>query len=188
MNRAEHILLIPAIAVLTLLWVVAPVRAAADPAAEDAVKAALVYNFARFTTWPQAAFDSEDEPLRICVLAGEELRGAFEAIDGRSVSERVVDVCFSSDVHKLAGSHLVYVPQSARERWPQLRAALGDAPVLTVGEMTGFLDAGGMMNLARTDNRLVFQVNLPAVKEAGLGVSSRILKLATLVVEEETTE
>lgn len=188
MNRTAHILLIPAVAALALLWTVAPVRAASDPAAEDAVKAALVYNFARFTTWPEEAFAGEDAPLRICVLEGEELRKAFETIDGRSVAERIVDVCFTSDVRQIADSHLVYVPRSARERWPQLRAALGDAPVLTVGEMTGFLDAGGMMNLARTDNRLVFQVNLPAVKEAGLGVSSRILKLASLVVDKETSE
>ncbi len=172
---------------LGLAWLAfaAPCATAAEPPEEYAVKAALVYNFARFTQWPEGSFADEDSPLRLCILAGDEFRDAFDAMDGRRVGERVVDVCYAADARGIEGSHVVFVPQGSRELWPQVRAALADTPVLTVGEMNGFLGAGGMMNLVLSDGRIVFRVNLHEVRRTGLGISSRLLKLAEQVIETE---
>lgn len=188
MRRRKPPILVLLVAATLLLWPAAPVSAAPDQVEEYAVKAALVFNFARFTDWPDGTFRSEDAPLRVCVFGGDGLREAFAAIDGRLIEGHPMQVHFTTNVRQLADSHLIFVPQTAREQWQQIRAALGERPVLTVGEMNGFLESGGMMNLVLEDNRIVFQVNRAEVKRAGLAISARILKLASVVLEEEDAE
>lgn len=181
MLRGLHFTLTLLIAAAAVLAPVAP--ATAGEVEAYAVKAALVYNFALFTDWPKDSFADEDAPLRICIFGGDDLRDAFAGIDKRQIDTRRIEVVYTDDVRQLDGCHLVFVPDTERSRWPQLRAAIDGRPVLTVGEMNGFLETGGMMNLVLEDNRVVFQVNLSEVKRAELAISARILKLAARIIE-----
>ena len=61
-----------------------------------------------------------------------------------------------------------------------LNAVAGKA-MLTVSEMPGFLAAGGMILLKDVDNRLRFDMNLPAVQQADLRVGTDALELADSV-------
>jgi hypothetical protein len=54
-----------------------------------------------------------------------------------------------------------------------------------VGEMPGFLEAGGIMNFLMEDNKVRFEVNAAAAKHAKLKIRSQLLRLAKRVIEEK---
>ena len=54
-------------------------------------------------------------------------------------------------------------------------------PILTIGETPGFAARGGIINLTLEDNKVRFEVNIGAAKQANLNISSRLLALAKIV-------
>jgi hypothetical protein len=52
-----------------------------------------------------------------------------------------------------------------------------------IGEIAGFAKRGGIINLVLEDNKVHFEVNVEAAKEADLTISSRLLALARIVQE-----
>jgi hypothetical protein len=79
---------------------------------------------------------------------------------------------------------IVFLGRAQIKRIPTLVSTLHQAPVLTVGETAGFLDAGGMIDFLLEDNKVRFEVNLEAAELADLKIGSRLLVLAERVVGE----
>jgi hypothetical protein len=71
-----------------------------------------------------------------------------------------------------------FVGALPKEKVPQLLSDLGTAKVLTVGETDHFIDLGGMINFVKESNKIRFQINETAAKNAGLKISSKLLSLA----------
>jgi hypothetical protein len=145
------------------------------------VKAAFIYNFAKFVEWPASSFDSATAPLRLCVLGSNPLYAdlqnivAEKRIGSRSLQVRRVEAVEIKDCHVLfLGSVESYRLQQA------LQAAQGTG-VLTIGDVAGFLDQGGMINFVFDQNRIRFEVNLKAAQGAHLQLSSKLLSLAKSV-------
>jgi hypothetical protein len=148
---------------------------AQDVPREYQVKAAFVFRFAHYVEWPEAATDKRTT-LEYCVWPpnpfGESLRQlvAGEVLGGRRLVVRDLTPTAS-----LATCHVLFLHGGA------IRPALAHVrsqPVLTVSDTPGFLDEGGIIQLVRTDNRLVFDISLPAAERAGLRLSSHLLRLA----------
>ena len=148
---------------------------------EYSVKAALVFNFARFTDWPLDTLGDSQETFNICVVGDDAILEAFGGIAGKRVKGRRIVVKRVRRMQKSDTCNLLFISGSDRSIFPKIFAALEGKPVLTIGEMSGFTEAGGIINLLKTDNRIKFEVNLKAAQQAGLNISSRILKLATIV-------
>ena len=58
---------------------------------------------------------------------------------------------------------------------------LKDSPVLTVSDVDGFAQQGGMVNLLLVNNTVKMEINQAAAEGAGLQISSKLLKLARVV-------
>ena len=152
---------------------------------EYAVKAALVYNFARFCEWPEGAFDDNPSTLRVVVYGDKGLEPIFSGIDGLKVADRTIEIVLAETPESIPPCQLLFLAKTERDDWPQIMAVLGDSAVLTVGEMNGFLESGGAMNLHLVKNKISFEVNLDKVRANNLVISSRILKLASAVIREK---
>ena len=141
---------------------------------EYRVKAAYLFNFARFVEWPPTA---RSGPLTLCVaernVFGETLAEtiAGETLEGRPLATRVI-------LEPTAGCHVLFVPRGAAAA-PYLRAAQG-TPVLTVGETAGFLETGGVANFILEGTNVRFEISQAAADRAGLRISSRLLRLARM--------
>lgn len=161
-----------------------PVRAQDDgPAVYDErlVKAAFIYNFAKFTDWPQDAFESADSPLRICVLGANTLGSAMSTIVGKTVRARPVVASQVPTAGAARGCHVVFVGKSRRADLPAIIETLAERPTLLVSDMKNFARLGGTINLYKRKSRLRFQVNIGAASKAGLRLSSKMLKLGEIV-------
>lgn len=156
----------------------------APPPLELQVKAAFLYNFAKFANWPGGTFRGPDSPLVIGVVGGDPFREALErGVAGKTVGGRPFAVRRVRDPVTDPGSHILFVAAGESRRLPRLLEQLGDAPVLLVGETPGFASDGGVINFFIEENRVRFEVNLTAAERARLRLSSKLLSLARLVGE-----
>jgi hypothetical protein len=154
----------------------------AAPVEADQVKAAFLFNFAKFVTWPKEAV--EDRTIAICVFDDEVFETTLEqVIGGRSVGDRAVVVDRRASADEARGCDIVFIPASERARSEAIIDRLAERPILTVGDTEGFAARGGIVNFRVEENRVRFEVNPDAAKRAGLELSSQLLKLAILVRE-----
>lgn len=148
---------------------------------DQQLRAAYVLNFLRYVDWPERAFAGPDAPLVLGVL-GVEAAG-FAGIAGKVVRGHPVTVRAVTGSDDARACHALYFPEQDARRFVGLLRSLQNAPVLTVSDVEGFIDIGGMIGLVHADNRLQFEVNLGGLSQAQLKASSQLLRLARNVVE-----
>jgi hypothetical protein len=161
------------IALLLLLQVVA----IAQDVTEPALKAAYIYNFAKFTEWPGTA--PAAGPFVMCVLGDVAVGEALErAVVGRALAGRpiVTSRVIPSDPKRAC--HLLYVSGLSVAQAGSVVADLHELPVLTISDIEGFTDVGGIAQLFFEHGQLRFRIQLDPAKRARLQISSRLLILA----------
>ncbi|MGH9400608.1 MAG: YfiR family protein [Terriglobia bacterium] len=157
------------------------VKAAGVPTEYD-VKAAYLYNFARFVQWPTKGKTSAGASFPVCVLGMDpfgrtlDRQVAGQTIDSMSVVARRV-----STPEEAAGCRILFISSSEDSALNGILSTLSNASVLTVSDMPQFTERGGMVSFILQNNRIRFDVNLAAAKRAGLILSSQLLKLAASV-------
>jgi hypothetical protein len=145
---------------------------------ENEVKAAYLFNFARYVTWPKAAFASSKDPIRICILEDAEFRDVLsKTVSGKRVSDRSVVAETRGGVEESSGCHILFV----KSRDASEVSSLASSSIFTVSDGEGFAVSGGMANFVRSGSKVRFEINPGAVQKAGLQVSSRLLRLAQIV-------
>jgi hypothetical protein len=149
---------------------------------EYQVKAAYLFNFAKFVEWPASAFSSAGAPLVIGIIGKGSFGEAFDALAGKSTKGRKVQVKHFSRIEELAGCQVLFIANSEKQRLKEILGAL-PAGVLTVSDIKRFCNAGGMIGLVNRGDKVQFEVNLINAERAGLKVSSQMLKLAVTVFE-----
>jgi hypothetical protein len=174
------------LAVFLLLLARSTQRTGAQTTAEEyRVKAAFLFHFAQLVDWPPEAQTGTDNSLILCTLGEDPFQGALEGtIAGKAVGNRVMRIRHLGEPQNLQACQILFLGKAQSKRIPLLVTNLHNAPVLTVGETAGFLDAGGMIDFLLEDNKLRFEVNLKAAESADLKIGSRLLVLAQRVVGE----
>lgn len=153
-----------------------PALAATD-AQEIAVKAALLFNFAKFTEWPALP---PGAPLVLCVAGDDAIETALaEIVRGQKIGGRPVESRRSQDPSSWRNCHLLFVAEAEVGRGA-LKAVENQA-VLTVSDARGFAGAGGIIELYLDGGRMRFAINVDAAARAGIVLSSRLLGLARIV-------
>ena len=152
---------------------------AQEPAPEYQIKAAFLFNFAKFVDWPPQAFPQTNSPIIIGVL-GKNVFGHYldDTIRDKEVKNRRVEFKEFTSVSDAANCHILFISLTAKDNLPNILAALHNSSVLTVSESDQFIKAGGMINFTIEENKVHFQINDEAAKKAGLRISSKLLSLA----------
>lgn len=148
-------------------------------ASETDVKAAFLYNFAKFVEWPAEAFSSETAPIQLAVFGDEEFGTKLRSLlNDKKAHGRSFEVKTISTPQEAKNFQIVFVASSETRRAPQVLEATRKSPVLTIGESEQFLDSGGMINFVFEDAQLRFEVNPESAQKAKLEISSKLLRLA----------
>ena len=151
-------------------------------ATEYEIKAAFLYNFAKFVEWPLSAFSDSRQPMSICVFGRDPFGRALEdALLGKTIGDHPVLLGHAKQPADLAGCHIVFVGAADSTRLPDLLTHLRGRAVLVVGESEGFASAGGTIQFVLDQNRVRFAINPDAAERAGLRISSKLLALAMIV-------
>lgn len=157
-----------------------------EPQSPNRVKAAFLRNFAHYVTWPGSAFAGSASPWSIGVLGPDPFGDVLEAtLRGRTEQGRSFEVFRADMLDELPPCQIVFVAyKDAAKR----RAALGilrTRPVLTVGDGPGFLKEGGVIQF-QVDDRVRMSVNLDQARSASLTIQTRMLEVASEVLENGT--
>lgn len=168
---------------LSLLLVDFPLLGQGAASEEYRAKAKYLSNFPSFIEWPEDAWPTGKGPFLICVL-GEFRFGTSlaEVTRGATVHEKRVEIKWVRKGQELHKCQILFVSESERTRYGQVLEALRGERVLTVGETTEFLEAGGVVSFSRRGEAIQFDVNLGEANRAHLKISSRMLALARCVV------
>jgi hypothetical protein len=162
-----------------LLWPAVVVSAQESPAIEYRLKAAFLWNFAKFVDWPTNAFANDKAPFVIGVLGDNPFGADLEqTVKGKLINDHPITVKSYRNATDARASHILFVSSSEESKLPDIIESLRGAPVLTVGEYEQFTQSGGMINFVREANKIRFQINDEAAKAAGLKISSKLLSLA----------
>jgi hypothetical protein len=179
MGRPKHVLAILFAAGLTPE---APLPAQTKAAGEYEVKAAFLYNFARYVEWPPDRLPAAGEAFVVTVLGEDPFGDTLDAIvRDRTVHDRRLTVRRVARVEDVGDSQILFISRSEAEELPRILQRLETAPILTVGETAQFAERGGMIRFRREGERIGFDINLASSERAGLRISSQLLKLARIV-------
>jgi hypothetical protein len=149
---------------------------------EYRVKAAFLYNFAKFIEWPPQAFEGPRSPYSICVLGQDPFSGDLDGAVGENmVQGRRLVVRRLAKLDGAGTCHILFVSSSERARLPAILESVAAAPTLTVGEDEEFTRLGGCLRFFLAENRVRFEINLPATDRAHLKLSAQLLSLARVL-------
>jgi hypothetical protein len=149
---------------------------------EYQIKAAYLYNFAKFVEWPAESFTNSQSPLVIGVFGQNPFGDEFQMIakdhkiNGRDIVFKPV-----STAAEAQGVHLIFFGATEDDHVAETLAALKNAHVLAVGESDKFIAAGGDINFVREADKVRFEINAAAAGRHGLKISAQLLKLAKFV-------
>jgi len=152
-------------------------------ALEYQAKAAFLYNFARFVEWPPQSFAATTDSLVVGVL-GEDPFGVVldQTLGDKFLHDRRVIVRRFQRIEGAAECHILFISSSQGSRLEEIMRSLNGVSVLTVSDVEGFVERGGMIGFSKRANQVGFEINVDAVERVGLRISSQLLKLATRVI------
>jgi uncharacterized protein DUF4154 len=153
-------------------------RAGAGDTVEYPVKAAFLFNFARFVSWPADALASSSQ-VAICVLGADPFGDALdEAVAGKRVEGRPLKVRRFAGLEELEPCPVLFVSASEERHLPAILERLKGAPVLTVGNSAEFARRGGVIGFYLEGNKVRFEIDPAAAGRVGLKVSAKLLSVA----------
>ncbi len=158
-----------------------PALAAQTTLDETRLKAAFIYNFTKFVEWPDEA-QAPGSPMLVGVLGDPALAAAIhETLGDKRVRGHPFVVRHFSSLDNLALCHILVIDSPDKSTVQQILHIARAAPTLTIGEIPGFSDWGGVIELVLEDNKFRFEINEGAARLDGLKISSRLLRLARAV-------
>jgi hypothetical protein len=172
------------------LWLIGggmPIAIAQGSTEDDALlKAAFVYNFAKFTLWPQSALGAQDTPLYLCVAGSDNLATALEQLGDKRVKGHPLSIQSIQGVRVPKNCQMLYVAASEQQQQPDFIKSVHGLPILTISELPEFAYKGGIIQLYREKERIRFIINQGAARNAGLEINPNLLSLAVVIGQEQT--
>lgn len=163
-----------------LLFLLAPLAAAQMQAPEAELKAAILANMLLFVDWP--AQPALMDRLRLCHLGDSPVASALHQLDGKLIKGKALQV-LRVDPGNAASCHALYFSPDDDAALTKIATGLHASKVLLAGDTPGYLQRGVMLNLELVAGRVAFDIDLRAARQSGLTVSSKVLRLARMVVE-----
>jgi hypothetical protein len=154
---------------------------AESEALEPDLKAAIITNMLLFVEWPANRAFSADQ-LTICLQGYGPVAKALEKLDGKTVRNKSVRVVAVDSVDA-AECQALYLSPGNASTLDKTLSTMGSLPVLIASDSAEYFQHGTMLNLELVAGRIVFDINLRAVRKAGLRVSSKALRMARQVTE-----
>jgi hypothetical protein len=170
---------------------------------EYQIKAAFLYNFIKFVDWPKEKESPADsnEPVAIGIIGKDPFGNSFEPLRDKQVKSRnVVIKRFEGfgqlnqsdeqgeqqhpEIEAIRKCHVLFICPSEKEYVQQIIASTKNYGVLAVGDMNGFLEAGGIINFLTEEKKIRFEIDLDAAERCRLTIRSKLLRLAKRVIRQ----
>lgn len=143
---------------------------------EYSVKAAFLFNFLKFTRFPEPA----GSDLILCIAVPDDIVRHFQSLNGKTLDNRILHVLPVTPLQFDYRCSVVFVArgytEAAREQLSTVRRG-----VLTIGESPAFLGSGGIINFFVEDGKVRFEIDLEHARAAQIELSSKLLQLGKVI-------
>jgi hypothetical protein len=154
----------------------------ASVSSEYLIKAGFTYNFAKLMEWPASVFPQPDSPIVIGILGTDPFGNTLDAVlAGKKVNARSFVVKHLKWGMDLKDCNILFVSTSETAHLDEIFHMFKGLPILTIGQMPDFARRGGIINFIVVDDKVRFEVNVEAAKQANINISSRLLTLAKII-------
>ena len=145
---------------------------------EFQVKAACLYNFAKYVKWPDSSFVAADTPVSLCIFETNPFGTIFDNLSDKQVQGRPLTKKIVTAVDQnLNNCHLLYIPEGIADATVEkIEALTAGKPVLTVAEDSHAKSA--VIHFVLEDGKVRFAIDQDAARNAALSLSSQLLRLA----------
>ena len=151
----------------------------ADSLKEYQIKAAFIYNFIKFIEWPnQNTFDT----FNICILGKDPFGEAIDILKGKRVKGWKIKILRMNSLEKAESCQVIFISPSEASSLKEILSFFKNKPILTISEIPGFIEKGGIINFIIINNKIRFEINDKVAREGGLKISSKLLRLARKVI------
>jgi hypothetical protein len=152
------------------------------PTAEYEIKAAFIFNIAKFVEWPAAALKPDETTFTIGILGKDPFGDVLDAtLGGKTLKGRAIAIKRFQQLSEVGGCQILFISESEKKRMNDILARLDGESVLTVSDQADFARNGGMFELYLENNRVKFAVHTEAAERANLKVSAKLLNLAKVL-------
>jgi hypothetical protein len=165
---------------ITLLVLLAPATRSVAVETEYQIKAAMLYNFAKFVEWPPDSFASNNH-VTFCLVGKSPLNAPIQLMQGKLVKGRAVSIRQITRPNDVAGCQILFIPQSEYALMSVYLQQAKHYSILTVSDLEEFVSSGGMIGFYDADGNVRFEINLEAAQKRNLQISSYLLNLARRV-------
>ncbi len=165
---------------------------------EYQIKAAFLYNFLKFVEWPKDNAPDGNEPIIISIIGQDIFKNAFVNLEQMDINGRKAVVTkfkgFEEagqkehsephpQIETIKKSHLLFICPSEKKYMEEILKSVQNKGILTVADTEGFLQAGGIINLLTEEQKVRFEVNISAAKQAEIEIRSKLLRLAKRTIQ-----
>jgi hypothetical protein len=146
---------------------------------EYQIKAAFLFNFAKFVEWPPATFAGATSPIVIGILGENPFHNDLaRMVQNKTVDGHPLEIKELRSPAEATNCHILFISASEKNRLAKILNGLKETSVLTVSEMDHFTESGGMINFVLEEKKIRFQINNDEATRAGLKISSKLMSLA----------
>jgi uncharacterized protein DUF4154 len=178
-KRTHRALSATLVAVLLALTGTARGNVNDDTISEVVVKAAFLFNFAKFAEWPAL---QPGTPLMLCVLGDDGVGNALvETVRGQQINGHALEVLRPRRGDSWRPCHLLFIAGSEVWRVATELERVRALPILTVSDGRDFSKSGGLIEFFVENGKMRFAINVDTAERSGLRLSSRLLGLAKAV-------
>lgn len=149
---------------------------------EFIVKGVFIEKFSRFVNWPKSTeIENASNHFVIAVIGDNGFSVTLSKLySTRKIKDKDVEVRTISDIHQIHGAHILFIGDIGDETLTEIMNEIAREPILTIGDKEGYAETGVMINFAKLEGKLQFEINKAAVDLAKLQMSYLLLKEAIL--------
>ena len=142
------------------------------------MKAAFLYNFAKFVEWPK---ETRDAYRYLYLLGDNPFGGMLDGLEGKAIMGKQLVIRRINSVDELKECSILFISSSEEKYLQKIIEKAGSLGILTIGDTSGYAEQGVIINLYTDNNKIRFEINAEAARRAGLKLSSKILSLAKII-------
>jgi len=156
-----------------------PISLYSEALTEYQIKAAFLYNFTTFTEWP----NKQNTQLNLCTFHTNPFGKYLYELQNQKAGAKTISVYHITDLEELDKCQAVFISRTATKRLPEILDKLHNRPVLTISDSPSTIQQGVILNMITLQNKVTFEANLAAARRNDLMLSSKLLRLATEVIQ-----
>lgn len=162
---------------IAVLFLSAPTILHADTKTEYKIKAAYLYQFSKFTHWPDQHKSTKDKFL-ICILGKDPFGPIIKPIETKDINGLPIRLQYFSEFNEqMKTCRILFFARQQNKPDRESLLDLAASHVLTVGDYGDFIHYDGMIGFYIYNNRVHVTFNEPVVEAANLVFDPRLIKL-----------